>query len=118
MMPDSPETRLGRLERSVAKLEQRVEDVVSGHKDVVAEIKALRTLAVTVAEMRLGLSRVEEMCRETSKREEERERRDDEMREAQLRDSRNWRRALIVGSFAVLGAVITAAATIIATLIS
>lgn len=29
MQPDSPETRIGRLERTMAKLEQRVEDLIS-----------------------------------------------------------------------------------------
>lgn len=52
MTPDSPETRIGILERTVAKTEQRVEDLSS-------DVRALMPLIVAVAEMRVAITQVE-----------------------------------------------------------
>lgn len=112
-MPDSAESRIGRLETAVAKLEQRVDNDHADIKDNTADIKALAPLAVTVAEIRLGLSRLEKLYEGAAEREEHRAVREQQTREAQLKDSRNWRRALVLGSFTVLAAIITAAGAII-----
>lgn len=98
MQPDSMETRVGRLERGMAKLEQRVEDVftiaLTNIRDDVQELNG------TVAGLRTDF--------------EDEKRQQSDRQDAALKDSRSWRRALIIGSFTVLAALITAAAAIIA----
>jgi hypothetical protein len=92
------ETRVGRLERGMAKLEQRVEDVftiaLTNIRDDVQELNG------TVAGLRTDF--------------EDEKRQQSDRQDAALKDSRSWRRALIIGSFTVLAALITAAAAIIA----
>lgn len=98
MQPDSMETRVGRLERNVAKLEQRVEDVFTIALTNISD--DVQELTGTVAGLRTDF--------ENEKRQQ------GDRQDAALKDSRSWRRALIIGSFTVLAAIIAAAATIIA----
>jgi archaellum component FlaC len=46
MMPDSPETRIARLEQKLARVEQRVEDIAD-------DVRALGSLPIGHAEMKL-----------------------------------------------------------------
>lgn len=136
MQPDSPETRIGRLEREMAGLQQRVEDLST-------DVRALTPLVVATAELKIAVThlqsdvhdvsgdvatarkvidgQIRDMRQAFNEQIEglgkaikgDREEREQAQIEA-LKDSRQWRRALIIGSLAVLAACITAAATIIA----
>jgi hypothetical protein len=114
MSPDSDESRIRSLERDMAGVQQRLDDVKQ-------DVSALTPLVVGHAELRAAIAHIEvELVRmsaeilalKTTMTSSETTRQQD--REDQLKDSRNWRRALVLGSFAVLGSVLTAAATIIA----
>jgi FtsZ-binding cell division protein ZapB len=113
-VPDSAETRIRRLETTVAALEQHV-------RDVDARVDTLTPLVVGVAELKVGLADVRSDVHDASAEvsalkqlieEDKKERRTNQ--ERALADSASWRRALILGSFTVLAAIIAAAATIIA----
>ena len=101
MTPNSPETRIGELEQKVARLDQRVQDLVNEVNFKLAHLQDdLRETNVLVSHVRQSIK--------------DRDARQDIERREQLADSRNWRRALILGSFTVLAAIIAAAATIAA----
>lgn len=113
MSPDQ-ESRVRALERDMAGVQQRLDDLKQ-------DVAALTPLVVGHAELRAAIAHIEtELTRlgvdilalktELAKFEMNRQ----EERKEQLRDSRNWRRALVLGSFTVLAAVIAAAAQIIA----
>jgi chromosome segregation ATPase len=113
MTPDQ-ESRVRALERDMAGVQQRLDDLKQ-------DVASLTPLVVGHAELRAAIAHIEtEIARlgmdlfalktEIAKLEGVRQ----EERQEQLRDSRNWRRALVLGSFTVLAAVIGAAATIIA----
>jgi uncharacterized coiled-coil protein SlyX len=114
MTPHSPETRIGELERDMARMQQRVQDL--SH-----EVATLGQLPVGQARMEEGLKNLQDDLREANiliahvrQSIRDREARAEVERREQLTDSRNWRRALILGSFTVLAAIIAAAATVIA----
>lgn len=116
MSPETPETRIGRLESTVAALKQHVSDLDS-------RVDHLTPLVVGVAELKVGLADVKSDVHsagaelEALRRLYEEEKKDQRARqEMSLRDSRSWRRALILGSFTVLAAIITATATVITVL--
>ncbi len=102
-MPDSTETRLGRLETAVAKLEQRTEDLST-------DVRTLTPLVVAVAEVKLAVSHVESESRATKASIDAVHRRlDDDNKDRKRRqeeaakDSRSLRNILVgVGVTAVL----------------
>lgn len=113
MIPDSLESRIGRVELDMAGVKQRVDDLR-------VDVKELAPLVVSVAEIRGAMTRMQtdmqgltgklgELSQDLSEREEERQ---EAQREA-LKDSQSWRRALIVGSFTVLAALVTAASAVL-----
>lgn len=103
MSPDSAETRLGRLETSVARLEQRTDDLAT-------DVRTLAPLVVAVAEVKLAITHVEAESRGTRSSIEAVHRRldDDEKdrkrrQEEASKDSRSLRNILIgVGLAAIL----------------
>src|SRR5688572_26514575 len=112
MSPDQ-ESRIRRLETEMAGVQQRLDDLKQ-------DVASLTPLVVGHAELRAAIAHIEtELARlsvdilslktEIAKLENRRVTERDE----QMKDSRNWRRALVLGSFTVLAAVIAAAATII-----
>jgi chromosome segregation ATPase len=114
MNPDSPETRIGRLETAVARLEQRTEDLRS-------DVKELAPLVVSVAEMRGAMARLQsdltgvsdkvvDLGREFSQREEERQ----QAQLAALKDSQKWRRQISLAWIGTFGLALGAAGTVIA----
>lgn len=71
--------------------------------DLSSDVRAIAPLGVTVAEMKVVMTRLEvDMASILAGQKEA------------LSDSRSWRRALILGSFTVLAAVVSAAAVIVA----
>jgi septal ring factor EnvC (AmiA/AmiB activator) len=114
MTPHTPETRIGELERDMARMQQRVHDLSQ-------EVGQLGRLPVGQVRLEEGLKNLQDDLREANvlishvrQSIKDREARQEIERREQLADSRNWRRALILGSFTVLAAIIAAAATIIA----
>lgn len=113
-MPDSPETRISRLEQTVAALNQHVSDLDT-------RVAHLTPLVVGVAELKLGLADVRDDVHNASREvqalrqiyEEDKKYRA-QQQEAALRDSASWRRALILGCFTLLAALVSAAAVVIA----
>lgn len=113
MSPDSPETRISRLEQAMAGLKQRVEDLS-------AQVGMLTPLIVSVAELKIAVSHIQtdmhDITGELRGLHDALEKREEQRHQAQqdaLKDSRNWRRALVLGSFTVLAAVIGAVATVV-----
>jgi t-SNARE complex subunit (syntaxin) len=99
--PDTPETRIGRLESTVAALNQHVQDLDS-------RVAHLQPLVVGVAELKVGLADVKADVHEASNEvaalrvsldERERKRAADarERRDQERRDARNNRWVLISG---------------------
>lgn len=128
-MTDTPESRIRDLEREMASVQQRVSDLA-------ADVHDLAPLTVSVAELKLALVHVQTGMTDLSadvaaarrtineqikglqeSYQEDRREREKAQKDA-LKDSRQWRRALILGSVTVLAALIAAAATIIAAGIS
>ena len=114
MMPDSPEARISRLEQTVAAMKQHVGDIDN-------RLTQLAPLVVGVAELKIGLADVKADVHDagaevTALRQlyEADKKSRQEQQEAALRDSASWRRALILGCFTVLSAVIGAAAVVLA----
>ncbi len=117
-MPDTVESRLRVLERQAATMEQRQADMVD-------DLRAFAPLITAHAEMRIQIehmrSETAQVRREIGELREFIEEDREERRSAQieaLNDSKQWRRALIIGSFTVLAAIVAAAATILAAAIS
>ena len=94
MSPDSLETRTGRLETAVARLEQRTEDLRS-------DVQLLMPLTVAVAEIRGSLNRVQDDVRRAIGLIEDRKQIDAEAQRQAMRDARNNRWALYAGAILV-----------------
>ena len=114
MSPNTPESRIGELERDMARMQQRVQDLST-------EVAQLGQLPERLVRVEEGLTNLRDDLREmlvqlkhVRQSIKEREQAAAVERREQLADSRNWRRALILGSFTVLAAVIAAGATIVA----
>jgi len=90
----------------MAKTEQRLDDL---QVDVRAFAPMIAAHAVLVEQMANVQARLQIIQTRMDRDQEERHPRQDET----SKESRQWRRALILGSFTVLAAVITAAATVI-----
>lgn len=103
---DSPEQRIGNLEQTVAGLKQRVEDLG-------VQVAAVPAVIVNVAELKLSVSHIQADLRDMTGELSGLNKMLDKRQEAALNDSRSWRRALILGSFTVLAAVIGATATVL-----
>ena len=106
MSPDSVESRLGRLEQGLARLEQRVDDLAT-------DVRVMAPLIVQMAEQKLQMTHLERAVDECAGRvaalrkelQEAEERRETE-RKAERRDSRKNRWTLISGvAFVVLSTV-------------
>jgi uncharacterized protein YoxC len=116
--PDSPETRIGRLETAVARLDQRTEDLRS-------DVKELVPLVVSVAEMRGAMMRLQtdmtSMAGKVVDLGHELERREQERQQAQLaalKDSQKWRRQISIAWIGTFGLALGAAATILAAVLT
>ena len=115
MSPDTSESRrLGELERDMARMQQRVHDLST-------EVAQLGQLPERLVRVEEGLTNLRDDLREmlvqlkhVRQSIKDREAAAAVERREQLADSRNWRRALILGAFTVLAAVIAAGATIVA----
>lgn len=97
----------------MAGLQQRVEDLASDVRTLTPLVVGQAKLEIAVTHIQTEFTalvvNVDQIKRSLAEGEDRRQRE----REDQLRDSRNWRRALVLGSFTVLAALIAAAATII-----
>lgn len=95
-MPDSIDTRVGVLERIVAKLEQRFDDMA-------VDVRALSPLIIASAEMRIQLNHLEVEIAALERAIKETERTRNEERETRRRDDRNFRKTLVgIGVAAIL----------------
>ena len=96
MSPDSPETRLGRLETAVARLEQRTDDLST-------DVRTLTPLIVQVAEIKITIAQVQAESRATHDAVDALKRLIEGRREDERKDSRSFRNLLIgVGVAALL----------------
>lgn len=96
MAPDSIETRVGVLERTVAKLEQRYEDLA-------IDVRALSPLIIATAEMRMQIGHLEAEMAELIRTSQDAEKTRQKEREDRQRDDRNFRRTLVgIGIAAIL----------------
>src|SRR4051812_30689974 len=96
MSPDSPETRLGRLETAVARLEQRTDDLST-------DVRTLTPLLVQVAEIKITIAQVQTQSRATLDAVDSLRNAIDQRRETERKDSRSLRNLLIgVGLAALL----------------
>lgn len=111
MTNDDLEKRIGRLELDMAGVKQRVDDLRS-------DVRELTPLLVTVAEIKLSMGRMQTDIHDVVESVGELKRQGRQQNEDALKDSRQWRRALILGSFTVLAALITAVASILAVVVA
>lgn len=111
MNPETPETRIGRLETTVAKLEQRTDDHeidIRAFAPITASHAVLTQQIITLQQAMDGVVR----------------RLDEDQKERQVRqadaskDSRQWRRAILLLGMSSFVTVLVAAATITATVLS
>ena len=106
MSPDSVETRLGRLEQGMARLEQRVDDLAT-------DVRVMAPLIVQMAEQKLQMQHIETevaACAEkvsTLRKElQDAEKAREAQRQAERRESRRNRWTLLSGvAFVVLSTV-------------
>lgn len=118
MSPDSPETRLSRMETAVARLQERAE-----HQDKLIEaiapvVTVSATQAVEIDTAKGAIRRIDRRLDQLaehfdSREENEREREAAWKREISAQNAA-WKRALLGQSVVLLGALIAAAAAIIA----
>src|SRR5215207_10010929 len=107
MNPDSPETRIGRLETSVARLNERTEDLRG-------DVRDLMPLLISVAEMRGAMTRVQTDLQAMSLALTKLTTDGERAQIAALQDSKKWRRTMTLALISTLGAVLGAAAVVIA----
>jgi hypothetical protein len=109
--PDSAESRIGRLEQAVAKLEQRVSDrtqvVDQRLSDLAVEVRALAPLVISHARMELQIVAAIEEAREGRREIEKLRASISEREEGQRRERKADRRWM-------LGTVLTASLLIVA----
>lgn len=101
MSPDTPESRLGQLERNVAKLEQIVDDLK-------VDVRTLMPLVISHAEMRVQLAQVHTDIVQLRSMLETQQKHDRAVADGRVKDDRSFRRTLIgVGTAAVASPVVT-----------
>lgn len=99
MSPDSNETRLGRLETAVARLEARTDDLST-------DVRTLTPLIVQVAEIKITMNQVQAEAHATKDAVDQLTKTIERRRDDERKDSRSLRNILIgVGVAAVLSPV-------------
>lgn len=111
MNPDSPETRIGRLEQKVAKLEQRVDD----HE---IDVRAFAPMTASHAVLTEQMVTVQRHLQSIVSRMDD-DQKDREQRQAEsAKDSRQWRRTIMALAITSFVTILVAAGTILAMVLS
>jgi uncharacterized coiled-coil protein SlyX len=98
--------RIGRLEREMAGVTERVDNLA-------AKVDSLVPLSGSVAELKVGMSYMQAEVHDLAKALAESERKRSESQEAALRDSQQWRRSITVAWIGTFGLALGAVATIV-----
>lgn len=111
MNPDTPETRIGRLEQAVARIEQRVDD----HEvDVRAFAPMIASHAVLTEQMMNVQRQLQGVISRMDDDQKEREHRQAES----SKDSRQWRRTILLFGLTSFVSILITAATILVSVLS
>lgn len=110
MMSDSAETRLGRLETGMAKLEQRVDDLS-------IDVRALTPLVVAVAEVKFSVGHVQEDVKDTKAALQDIVKRLDEDAKDRQKGQAERAKEARAGKYVLWAALIAATAAILASIV-
>ena len=105
MTPDDS-ARIGRLEREMSGVTERVDNLAS-------KVDALVPLGAGVAELKVAVSYMQNDMHDLTKALGESERKRSESQEAALRDSQSWRKSITVAWIGTFGLALGAVATIV-----